>query len=260
MLWKFRAPKVEITTPSIALPKLPDQFNGYRIVQISDFHLGTWLDKQAISDIVDLVNQQEPDLIAITGDFISFNPNKFSAELVSTLSKLRSKDGVIAVLGNHDHYTDAAVIRAVLKECNIVELSNRIFPVQRGTSHLYFAGIDDYMTSHADLQKVISQIPQEENSVILLAHEPDFADISAASGKFAMQISGHTHGGQICLPIWGNLYLPRLGRKYPSGRYLVEDMVLYTNRGLGTSWLKFRFNCPPEITVFQLLNKTVQHT
>jgi len=241
------------------LPKLPDQFNGYRIIQISDFHLGTWLDKQAMIDIVDLVNQQEPDLIAITGDFISLKPTKFSADLVSTLSKLKSKDGVIAVLGNHDHYTDAAVIRAVLKECNIVDLSNRIFSIRRGTYHLYFAGIDDYMTSHADLQKVISQIPQDENSVILLAHEPDFADISAASGKFAMQISGHTHGGQICLPVWGNLYLPRLGRKYPSGRYLVEDMVVYTNRGLGTSWLKFRFNCPPEITVFQLANETLQH-
>ena len=259
MLWKFSSPKVEITTPSIVLPKLPDQFIGYRIVQISDFHLGTWLDKEAMSDIVDLVNQQEPDLIAITGDFISFNPSKFSAELVSTLSNFNSKDGVIAVLGNHDHYTDAAVIRAVLKECNIVELSNQIYSIRRGASQLLFAGIDDYMTNHSDLQKVISQIPQDENSVILLAHEPDFADISAASGKFAMQISGHTHGGQICLPVWGNLYLPRLGRKYPSGRYLVEDMVLYTNRGLGTSWLKFRFNCPPEITVFQLVNKTVQH-
>ena len=253
--WKFHKRLVEITTHSIILPNLPEQFNGYRIVQISDFHLGTWLGTHAIFEIVDLVNQQEPDLIAITGDFISFNPPNFAPGLVSTLSKLTSKDGVYAVLGNHDHYTDATLIRNVLEECKIVELQNSVHGIRRDSSHIYFAGIDDFMTRHADLRSVIAQIPNDENTVILLAHEPDFADISAASGRFAMQISGHSHGGQICLPFWGNLYLPRLGRKYPSGRYLVQDMVLYTNRGLGTSWLKFRYNCPPEITVFQLCNK-----
>ena len=252
MLFKFRSQKVQITTPSIYLPNLPDRFIGYRIVQISDFHLGTWLSIQDMFEIVDLVNMQEPDLIAISGDFISFNPSNFSAELVKTLSGLNSHDGVIAVLGNHDHYTDAHMVRDALEQCKILELRNGIFAVQRDSSQLYFAGIDDFMTGHSDLDKVISQIPNQDDTVILLAHEPDFADISAASGRFAMQISGHTHGGQICLPFYGNLYLPRYGRKYPSGKYLVDDMVLYTNRGLGTSWLKFRFNCPPEITVFRL--------
>jgi len=252
LLFKFRSKNVQITTPSIYLPNLPDRFVGYRIVQISDFHLGTWLSIQDIFEIVDLVNMQEPDLIAITGDFISFNPSIFLTELVKTLSGLKSHDGVIAVLGNHDHYTDAHMVRDALEQCKILELRNGIFAVQRDSSHLYFAGIDDFMTGHSDLDKVISQIPNQDNTVILLAHEPDFADISSESGRFAMQISGHTHGGQICLPFYGNLYLPRYGRKYPSGQYLVDDMVLYTNRGLGTSWLKFRFNCPPEITVFQL--------
>jgi hypothetical protein len=115
------------------------------------------------------------------------------------------------------------------------------------------------MTRKDDLQSVIDQIPDEKSSVILLAHEPDFADISAKSGKFDMQISGHTHGGQICLPFLGNLYLPRLGRKYPSGKYHIDKMVLYTNRGLGTSWLKLRYNCPPEISVFTLRSPILQN-
>lgn len=254
MLLKFRSEKVDITTPSIVLPNMPDAFNGYRIVQVSDFHLGTWLNTQDMFEIVDLINQQEPDLIAITGDFISFSPSKFISDLFKILSKLKSKDGVLAVLGNHDHYTDAQLIRETLDQSNIIELRNKIHSIVRNSSQLLFAGIDDYMTRNSDLDKVIAQIPNSDNTVILLAHEPDFADISAASGRFAMQISGHTHGGQICLPFYGNLYLPRYGRKYPSGKYSVEDMVLYTNRGLGTSWLKFRFNCPPEITVFQLNN------
>jgi hypothetical protein len=147
------------------------------------------------------------------------------------------------------------LIRTVLEQSGIIELGNRIYPVRRDSSQLIFAGVDDYMTRHADLERVIKQIPDSNDPVILLAHEPDFADISAASGCFDMQISGHTHGGQICLPFYGNLYLPRYGRKYPSGQYMVENMVQYTNRGLGTSWLKFRINCPPEITVFHLRNE-----
>ena len=149
---------------------------------------------------------------------------------------------------------NAGLIRAVLEQSGIIELGNTIHVVERDSSQLFFAGVDDYMTGHANLNSVITQIPNSDDPVILLAHEPDFADISAASGRFDMQISGHTHGGQICLPYYGNLYLPRYGRKYPSGQYLVENMVQYTNRGLGTSWLKFRFNCPPEITVFCLTN------
>lgn len=254
MLLNFHSKRVEITSPSIVLPKLSGVFNDYRFVQLSDFHLGTWLNARDLLEIVEIVNQQDPDLIAITGDFISYEPSRFSSDLIRILSGLNAKDGVIAVLGNHDHYTDAGLIRAVLEQSGIIELGNRIHVVQRDLSHLIFAGVDDYMTRHADLESVITQIPNSHDPVILLAHEPDFADISAASGRFDMQISGHTHGGQICLPYYGNLYLPRYGRKYPSGQYLVENMVQYTNRGLGTSWVKFRFNCPPEITVFHLSN------
>jgi predicted MPP superfamily phosphohydrolase len=254
VLWKFNSKKVEISKSQIGLPNLAIQFKGYRLLHITDFHLGTWLDTQAMLEIVHLVNQQEPDLIAITGDFISFDAQKFVPDLIHILSKLISKDGILAVLGNHDHYTDANLIRGALEECNIIELKNSIHKIKKQASSLYFAGIDDHMTGHDDLQSVIAQIPDGQVPVILLAHEPDFADISAASKKFSLQLSGHTHGGQICLPLWGNLYLPRLGRKYPSGRYQVQNMVVYTNRGLGTSWLKFRYNCPPEIAIFEFYN------
>lgn len=252
MLWRFRLNKIDITNPSISLPQLPSAFDGYRLVHISDFHLGTWLNIDAMLEIVELVNQQDADMIAITGDFISFNAQAFKSDLSRILSGFSSRDGVIAVLGNHDHYTDAGLIREVLGKCQIIELQNCVHVITRDSSQMVFAGIDDYMTNHSSLSSVINQLPPGENPVILLAHEPDFADISAASNRFAMQLSGHTHGGQICLPHFGNLYLPRYGRKYPSGQYQVKDMVLYTNRGLGTSWLKFRYNCPPEITVFQL--------
>ena len=122
MLFKFRSQQVEITNKSIFLSNLPEQFIGYRILQVSDFHLGTWLDSQDMLEIVDLINLQDPDLIAITGDFISFNVSKYAPEIARTLSGLNSKDGVIAVLGNHDHYTDAGLVRDALQQSNIIEI------------------------------------------------------------------------------------------------------------------------------------------
>jgi predicted MPP superfamily phosphohydrolase len=99
--------------------------------------------------------------------------------------------------------------------------------------------------------KGTDQVP-EHSAAILLAHEPDFADISAATGRFGLQISGHTHGGQIQIPLASHFLLPPRGRKYPSGQYKLNGMMLYTNRGIGTSWLKFRYRCPPEISVYIL--------
>ena len=249
--WKFNPNKIRISDIPIKLPKLPLEFEDYRIAQISDFHLGSWLDEQALVQIVDIVNQLEPDLIAVTGDFVNSNPERYAPVLIQTLSNLIAKDAIVAVLGNHDHYSEPDIIREVLKESNIIELSNRVYPIQRNSSYLYLTGVDDHLAKKDDLESVIDQIP-DGSTTILLAHEPDYADISSKSGTFDLQLSGHSHGGQICLPYFGSLYLPRYGRKYPSGIYRINGMVLYTNRGLGTSWLPFRYNCPPEIALLTL--------
>jgi predicted MPP superfamily phosphohydrolase len=121
---------------------------------------------------------------------------------------------------------------------------------------LHIAGVDDVLENLADLKGVLRQLP-EEGEAILLAHEPDFADISARSGRFSLQISGHTHGGQVVLPFIGPPILPPRGRKYPSGRYQINGMVQYTNRGVGTTTIEIRWNCPPEITVFNLQSEEI---
>jgi hypothetical protein len=133
----------------------------------------------------------------------------------------------------------------------VIELNNQVITIARGSDRLYFAGVDDIMEELDDLPAVLDRIPTG-GSAILLAHEPDFADQSAACGRFDLQISGHTHGGQVNLPRFGPLVLPRLGRKYPSGYYRVNGMQLYTNRGLGTAELEIRYRCPAEITLFEL--------
>ncbi|MCK5345806.1 MAG: metallophosphoesterase [Candidatus Heimdallarchaeota archaeon] len=251
MSWSFEADLIEISNLSIPVSRLPAEFDGYRLTHLSDFHLGTWLDSQAIFEIVEKVNALGSDLIAITGDFVSSKVDQHAPDLIRALTRLKSRDGVFAVLGNHDHYTDSEKIREILDRSGVVELRNKVHAIKRDGEYLYIAGIDDQMTGHDQLKKVIDILPEKEVPVILLAHAPDFADISSKSGKFDLQLSGHTHGGQIRLPLIGPLYLPRLGRKYPSGEYKIGNMVLYTNRGLGTSWFKLRYNCPPEIAVFE---------
>lgn len=249
--WKFDIKNIEISDIQIELQSLSPDFDNYRIVHISDFHLGTWLKVHPLKQVIEMVNHLEPDLIALTGDFVNSNPEKHAPVLINALSNLFAKDKIVAVLGNHDHWTDPDIVREVLRESNIIDLSNRVDAIQRNSSHLNLSGVDDHLAGKDDLKSVIDQIPDGSTN-ILLAHEPDFADISSRSGKFDLQISGHTHGGQICLPLLGSLYLPRYGRKYSSGMYRVNGMVLYTNRGLGTSWLPIRYNCPPEIALLTL--------
>jgi hypothetical protein len=107
------------------------------------------------------------------------------------------------------------------------------------------------MTGNDRLDRVLSKLPPD-GCAILLAHEPDFADYSAATGRFDLQISGHSHGGQIVFPVIGAIFLPNFAKKYTSGRYNVNGMAQYTNRGLGTAEIQVRLNCPPEITIFTL--------
>lgn len=242
---------IDLNHLNVQLPRLSPEFNGYRIVHISDFHIGTWMDRPRLEEAVQMVNRQHPDLIVITGDFVTFHPRKHASDLVAGLSELSAKDGVLAVLGNHDHWTDAAEVRKLLHQSGVVDLSNTVHSIRRGSSQLHIAGVDDYIFRKARLDIVLEKLPAS-GAAILLAHEPDFADVSSASNRFDLQLSGHTHGGQIRFPMIGPLYLPNYGRKYPLGMYHVGKMIQYTNRGLGTGELPLRLNCQAEMTIFTL--------
>jgi len=248
----FEPNDVEVNHIKLYLPRLDRLFYGYRIVQISDIHIGTWINYKRLTGIIDIVNQHQPDLIVLTGDFVTFEPLRFADELTSCLSKLAPHDAALAVLGNHDHWTDADVVREVLKDSNILDLSNKFFTINRGDEKLHIAGVDVSIEELDRLDLVLDQLPPD-GAAILLAHEPDFADQSALTGRFDLQLSGHSHGGQINLPVIGIPILPPKGRKYPSGLYQINGMSLYTNRGVGTAVMQLRWNCPPEITVFTLL-------
>jgi predicted MPP superfamily phosphohydrolase len=247
---------LEVTEVTIKLPRLTPRFYGFRIAQISDIHMGAWMNAERLRRVVDLVKAQKPELVAITGDFFTgpvWNQRQVRAadELVAEISRLTEEIPAVGVLGNHDHWSDAEEVRSALARCGVIEIGNSFHTIERDGQQLHIAGVDDIWYDHDDLDEVLSRLP-ESGEAILLAHEPDFADESAVTGRFGLQLSGHSHGGQIVLPVVGAPVLPRLGKKYPSGLYKVQDMWQYTNRGVGMLEPAVRINCRPEITVFTL--------
>ncbi len=246
---------IEVSLHRLGLPRLARAFHGYRLVQISDIHMDGWMTLERLAGVVRLANAQQADLVALTGDYVTHGYRRRRreryADLARGLGGLRARDGVVGVLGNHDHWASADFARQSLREAGVVELSNRVHRLRRGDATLHVAGVDDYWTGHARLEEVLGQLPAE-GAAILLAHEPDFADISAPTGRFDLQISGHSHGGQVRLPLLGAPVLPPYGRKYPMGLYRVGSMLQYTNRGVGMLSPRVRLNCRPEITVYTL--------
>ncbi|HEX2908445.1 MAG TPA: metallophosphoesterase [Phototrophicaceae bacterium] len=243
---------LDVVPLPLVLPRLHPAFDGYRMAHITDLHVDIGKSARNLRYAVEIINELQPDAVVITGDFITLNPAAaHTPVLVEILSELRSKDGVFAVLGNHDHWTDAAVVRQALRDCNVRELNNEVHTLRRGNAALHIAGTDDYWEGLARLEDVLAVLP-EDGVAVLLEHEPDFADISAETGRFDLQLSGHSHGGQVVVPFYGPLVLPTYGMKYPLGQYQVGSMIQYTNRGIGTVLPAVRFNCRPEITLLEL--------
>jgi predicted MPP superfamily phosphohydrolase len=243
----------------LKLNRLPKGFSGFRVAQISDIHMGGWMNYARFQHVADLVVAQKPDILVITGDFLkgrSFTEatKQGIKDLTKVLRPLAALIPSFAVLGNHDYRTNPDAVREMLRLCQITDLTNSVFTLRREGQKLYLCGVDDVRHGDVRLNDVLDQL-ENDSAAILLVHEPDFADISAATGKFDLQISGHSHGGQIVLPFYGPPRLPDSGRKYPSGLYKIGNMVQYTNRGVGTDRFAVRINCPPEITIFVLENE-----
>jgi predicted MPP superfamily phosphohydrolase len=244
--------RLEVVRLGLNLPRLAEAFDGYRIVQIGDLHLDDWSKPARLHRIAEMVNAEDPDLIAVTGDFASYSARKLDTErLVGALRRLRAPDGVLAILGNHDYLTDVKLIRRCIREAGLTELLNEVVTLGRGDSELHFAGVDDVMEGRSRLDLVLRDLPRS-GAAVLLAHEPDFADVAAATGRFDLQLSGHSHGGQVRVPLLGRAVLPPFSQRYTRGLHRVGGMLVYTNRGLGTVHARLRFGCRPEITALTL--------
>lgn len=245
---------VDFTRIELSLPRLHPAFAGFRLAQVSDIHLSHSITGPEVAEVCQKIIDWQPDLVVLTGDYVDPRRNipGLLSDLLEALRPLAGNVRTVAILGNHDYNIGASGgVRRMLREAGIPELKNQVLTLTRSEAEFHIAGVDDYWFGRASLKRVLNQLP-ETGSALLLAHEPDFADISARSGRFDLQLSGHTHGGQVVLPLVGPLVLPHLGEKYPSGLYRVGSMLQYTNRGLGMTEPHVRFNCRPEVTFFTL--------
>lgn len=204
-----------------------------------------------LAQAVALANAQSPDFVVITGDFASGNIALNADDMIVPLRDLAPRDGKAGVMGNHDQREHELLVPRIMESSGLINLNNGVHTVKRGDASLHLAGVDSMYRQRSRLDLVMSQLP-DTGTAILLAHEPDFADISAATGRFALQLSGHSHGGQVRLPALFRLGLPDYGKRYVMGLFDVSGMLLYVNRGLGMTSLPIRFNCRPEITVITL--------
>jgi predicted MPP superfamily phosphohydrolase len=250
--------EIDIVRHPVAITNLPTPFHDYRIVQISDIHLDEYTEPFFLERIIHHINALQPDLVLLTGDFITHGSLTFlagrhairrCAEILTTLTApLR-----YACLGNHDVAHDGPAVIDALQAHGTPVLVNQFIPLERNGARLWLCGVDDPGQSHPDLDLTIPAKP--DAPVILMAHEPDYADdvVAHPRGRLVdLMLSGHSHGGQIRLPFLGPIVLPPLGEKYPEGFYRFNQMQLYVNRGIGTVGLPFRLNCPPEITLLTL--------
>ena len=253
---------IDVTHREIRLPSLPGAFDGMKIVQLSDIHLDEFTEPFLLRHAIDQINRMQPDVVLLTGDFVSYEitPRKFSLksawQCAEILSELRCPQRY-AILGNHDHWLSAAQVTQALTTRGIPVLVNSYLSLDRNGSRLWLAGIDDPVSGRPDPDRAIPPSIRgiQGQPVILMCHAPDYADdllLHPAGRSVALMLSGHTHGGQVRLPFVGALDLPPGGKKYVQGLFRLGSMQLYVNRGIGTIGVPFRFDCPPEITAFTL--------
>lgn len=246
---------IQIERQVIIIKDLPQSFDKIRIVHLSDFHslwFG-WREKKVLK----IVEELKPNFVFITGDFVDPVTKVITDRKLTSVrifwQKLgeRYKDRIFGVLGNHDN----EAIKKLLEEKGILILNNENKKLILEEEYIYLIGVNDPFTGRDDLLEAMRGI-EEDKPRILLAHGPEIMK-ETESKKMDLILVGHTHGGQVNLPLLGQLIQPlsKYGRQYTKGLFKIESTYLHVNRGIGTSFFPIRFNCPAEIIFFELLKK-----
>jgi hypothetical protein len=258
---------IEVSRHDVLLPGLHPAFDGFRVAQLSDIHIDDYTEPFLLRSAIKQINAMKPDAVFLTGDFVTRGllPTMYALASVWQCTELLNQlecSRRYAVLGNHDVLVNRAVIKEALSERAITVLDNAYVPIEISGARFWLVGVDDPVEGMPDPEAAIPasirNLPHEP--IVLLCHAPDYADnllTSPAGQALSLMLSGHTHGGQVRLPFLPPLVLPPLGHKYVEGWFRFGNLQLYVNRGLGTVGVPFRFDCPPEITLFTLRSAAV---
>ncbi len=246
--------QLEIVRRTFPIANLPDAFLGMRLAQISDIHLEEYTETSFLEHVVEQVNILNPDMVLLTGDFISRGPGPRRVALraagvaAEILSGLKAPQRV-AILGNHDVGVNADWVVRELEAHGTPVVIASFLPREHKMERRLNCGA---AAAGPPTPDPLLAIPAEPRApVLFLVHEPDYIDIFRHHPRFPLvdvMLSGHSHGGQVRLPLLGPIVLPPMGKRYVEGLYRIGRMQLYVNRGIGTVGLPFRLNCPAEIT------------
>jgi predicted MPP superfamily phosphohydrolase len=237
---------------SIPIPDLPPALDGFTIAHLSDMHRGPYISERHLREAVRMAMSYAPDMVVLTGDHISLHA-KYAKSCADALSQLNAEHGVYGILGNHEYWTDeVARVTDAYRDAGVKMLINEAAPIVTGNTLWWLCGLDDMWRGSADLDATLANVP-EEHFRILLCHEPDYADEAAKRG-IPLQLSGHSHGGQVRLPGIGPVLLPIYSYKYP---YLLQRVPntrtqVYTTTGVGVTFPPVRINCRPEVAILRL--------
>jgi uncharacterized protein len=254
-MWRRTLDEIEIVRVALPVRHLPAALGGAVACQISDFHVDRDEDLHRLEQAVAAINSQRPDLVFLTGDYFS-GPDtmrRYLGGFRRALSRLTPTSGVFAIAGNHDHWSSFGVISDALKEAGARVLANESARVNLRGHDLVVVGIDDLWSRRAEPTKAFREV-EAADCTIVLAHNPDTA-LYARHLSPGVMLSGHTHGGVVRIPLYGSLIksMLRIGKDFCAGLNRYGDFYIYTNRGLGTFWVRIRINCRPEISRFQLI-------
>lgn len=248
--------RLVIRHQTLHINQWPSGLSGLKIAVLSDIHAGGWaIDDEKLLLIVERTNQLQPDLILIPGDFIHGDgrpdPSTLAPEVFApALKDFRAPLGVYAVLGNHDWWYDGERVRSALEANGIKVLENEVVTVDaRGTS-FWLAGLADLWTRPQRVEATIGGVPQGE-TVIALAHNPDI--FPQLPQRVSLLVAGHTHGGQVRLPLIGSVvHVSNFNERYEVGHVVENGRHLFVTTGIGTSIVPVRFGVPPEIVLLTL--------
>lgn len=256
--WRIEPLWVEVVRRDMPIPGLDKAFNGTTLIQLSDLHVGSTMPISHFEKWLAWVNDQSPDLVVLTGDTVHYGNRSAALAAAGLVTSLRAKEGVFASFGNHEWGATcmgggrsdvAAQVTNIFTACGIKLLLNQSVVIKKNAASLYVVGVEDYWSTQFDPDAAFAGLPADA-PVIVLSHNPD-TFLEMLDRPFAWMLAGHTHGGQVNLPLVGPPMLPLNHKEFVAGHYTMGGKNLYVNRGLG--WLmRLRFNARPEITVFTL--------